>query len=351
MKRKSSRAEITSTQIVGLVLLILGFVIVLFLLQRFAIVGNIDRTVCHESVVLRGTVPSLVKNYVNLNCKTKKVCASDNLFGKGDCDAFAKSENIVKAKVSDKDDVERMISREVLECWNIMGEGKMSLFSSGLASFGIGGVYPTCVICSRIDFEEGLEEKIDLANVDVLDYMNKHQAPNKEVSYLEAIIGEGSVSDSGLDVDFEKISDVEFDGKKVGDAVTEVAQNPEKNKGTEELAVLFMQISAPSGKEVLKNLGTAGIIAGGIIAFSPLRGAAGKVVEVAVANPLATFILVGLGGAVVAGTTIYNGHVTAGKCGDVVIGGEAGEGCSVVRVVNYNVSEIKKYCSVIEGIA
>jgi cystathionine beta-lyase len=37
-------------------------------------------------------------------------------------------------------------------------------------------------------------------------------------------------------------------------------------------------------------------------------------------------------------------------CGDVSVGKDARDGCSVVRTVNYNVKDLSQYCSIIESI-
>jgi len=49
------------------------------------------------------------------------------------------------------------------------------------------------------------------------------------------------------------------------------------------------------------------------------------------------------------GSVAINQYITAGYCGDVSYGDNAREGCSVVRLVDYNITEIKKYCAVIES--
>ena len=46
---------------------------------------------------------------------------------------------------------------------------------------------------------------------------------------------------------------------------------------------------------------------------------------------------------------IHQRGVTAGYCGDVTVGSEAREGCSSVRLVDYDLEQIKTYCSVIES--
>ena len=43
--------------------------------------------------------------------------------------------------------------------------------------------------------------------------------------------------------------------------------------------------------------------------------------------------------------------VTAGYCGDISVGQDARNGCSIVRTVKYDAEEIKKYFSFIESIS
>src|SRR3989344_3389121 len=186
---KNKNADITTSQIVMIILLVAGFAIIVFFIIQLSWSGQINRQVCHESVVVRGTLPSLARGYIPLKCMTDKVCITSSTFGS--CEAFKDVKGVTRARISsDKDkarkDIERTITQEIYSCWTMMGQGKLSLFSQELTkTYGIGTVYPTCVLCSRIAFDKTSLEKTgaDLSKIDVLEYMMSHMVPGKNVSY------------------------------------------------------------------------------------------------------------------------------------------------------------------------
>ena len=67
------KGEITTSQLVTIVLFILGFAILLFALYELIWKGDLDKQVCHQSVILRATMPDIAKGYVPLKCKTEKI--------------------------------------------------------------------------------------------------------------------------------------------------------------------------------------------------------------------------------------------------------------------------------------
>ena len=87
-----------------------------------------------------------MKNVVPLKCATEKVCISDK--SKGECSEFETTKGITKVKVEKVADVEKLVSQKMVDCWTMMGEGKVSIFSPWVAqTYGIGEIYPSCVIC------------------------------------------------------------------------------------------------------------------------------------------------------------------------------------------------------------
>jgi hypothetical protein len=358
---KNKKGALAPETLVKIILLIAGFAILILVFTQINWTGEIDREVCHQSVLLRATTPSAAKNLIPLRCKTSKLCINSGLFG-GKCeDSFENSKEVQKIKVNDIRDVEKLISEEVVSCWSDMGEGKVSLFSQYWAeTFGIGGVYPTCVIYSRIGFDEDLD--VDLQKMDVLKYMREHKMPDKEISYFEYLAGEeeGKLS---IDIDSMKIKDVtkievEGEDKLVVDEEDSVLISGEE--GLEEavknpyddIAIVFMQISAPGHGDSVLNLGKAALglgIAGGSFAGPSL--VAKGIKRVGLKGGLITLgaAILGVGAQQI--NVAYNRGVTAGYCGDISVGSEARNGCSVVRVVNYDKESIQKYCSVIESIA
>ena len=187
--KNTKLGEITTSQIVMIILLVVGFAIIIFFIIQLAWSGQVNEQVCHESVVLRGTLPSVTQGYIPLKCMTDKVCITSSTFGS--CSAFEGVKGVTKVRISSdnekaRKDIERTITQEIYNCWTMMGEGKLSLFSQALAqTYGIGTVYPTCMLCSRIAFDAASLEKtgVDLSKIDVLEYMMSHKVPGKNVSY------------------------------------------------------------------------------------------------------------------------------------------------------------------------
>jgi len=215
---KNEKGELTLGTLVSIILLIAGFAIIVFFLFLMNWGDEVSRETCHQSVIYRGTLPSLgdVKDYIPLKCKTAKYCISSNK--KGECEEFKNTEEAQTVQVRDLEEIERFISRDILECWKTMGEGKISIFSNWLNdNFGIGTSYPSCVICSRIAFDEVNLEKagIDLSKINIRQYMLTHTAPNKEISYAKYLAGENGLMDVGGLGDFEFKELVEENGELV----------------------------------------------------------------------------------------------------------------------------------------
>ncbi len=184
----NKKAELTSKHIVGLVILVVGFAILLLLYWQISWTGNIDREVCHQSVILRATAPDTVlgtKDYVPLKCATRKICITDKFFGKGDCEEFA-GEKYEKVRISGselerQEQINMFIAREMADCWAMMGEGKVQVFARELVSTS---AKRECSICARIAFDKSLKEEIGEVK-GLGEYLISHKVPNKDISYWE----------------------------------------------------------------------------------------------------------------------------------------------------------------------
>jgi hypothetical protein len=183
------RGEITTSTVVKLIILMLGFFLIVFLISQFNWTGQISDETCHQSVVYRGSLPSTagVNNYVPLKCKTNKICITSGFIG-GNCEEFKGMSGIAKVKVTDIHQVEKVIADNIIKCWSKMGEGKISVFSQWLAqNYGVGRTYSSCVICDRVAFDkESLTAKgIDLSKMNVEVYMSTRLMPDKNVTYSQ----------------------------------------------------------------------------------------------------------------------------------------------------------------------
>jgi len=359
---KIQKAEMSSKMIVTLILLIIGFGIILLVYAQLNWKSQTDKEICHESVVLRATLPQTggVQNTFPLKCKTSKICVRGNkLFGGGECEELKNYEEVNYADVDDLTEVEKLISQEIVDCWSVMGEGKLPLFSQFIAgTYGFGDVYPTCVICSRIAFDEKTlkEKNINVAERDVLKYMRTHKIPNGEVSYYDYLTQN---SPAGVSIS-EKINisllnnDEEGSNESVEINLKDFVENSDEE---EEIAILFMQISAPSGSEVFLN--SMSTLAAGAGLYTAVGGVpalkfAGRGLVTACGGPIRGTIcaaVAAIGVGYQQWSAYDNRDIAATACGDVFLEDEARNGCSVVRTVNYNLEEISQYCGVIESIA
>ena len=180
-KEMNKKGEMTSKMLITVILLIVGFVILLFVYLQFG-EGDVDREVCHQSAVFRGTLPDIldIKNLPSLKCKTRKVCITDKIFGKGDCEGELGKEydtiRISKDKDKTEEEINRFVARELASCWAMMGKGKLQIFTRDAST------KKRCSICSRIAFDKELKEKFP--KVEGLgDYLVTREVPNQDVSY------------------------------------------------------------------------------------------------------------------------------------------------------------------------
>ncbi|MCK5149776.1 hypothetical protein KAJ87_02530 [Candidatus Pacearchaeota archaeon] len=174
------KGELTTQQIVMLIILITSFVIILFLLFRLNFGETTEKEICHNSVVLKGN-SQLPDNALSLDCKTSYICISKD----GSCDKMKNSE--IK-KVASDEEVYQILADELADCWWMFGEGKIDYVQKDLIS----NLY--CSLCSQIAFDEsvkeipGFEEGI-FNQKDLYDFMSKEKLSGGEKTYLEYLMG------------------------------------------------------------------------------------------------------------------------------------------------------------------
>jgi len=388
MEKKNKKGDISAATLIGVILLVIGFGIVLVFVFRVYYSGNVDREVCKESVTLRaiasgvspGFAQKTAEDFVDLVCKTQKKCITAGIIG-GRCDENFGSEKVTKVKVKSETQVEKAIADEIISCWDMMGKGRLSLFSPGwTARYGFrssegdelnpGSVYSSCIICSRIAFDlERLENRgVDLSELDVYDYMLKHKMYGKDITYAEYI---GSASPAGVSLageeDMQKIvGAIAENVSEEGIEITKVdKEDLPKPTTSDELAIVFVQIKAPGYWHVLRNVATDAAIAGagaaiGLstakFAFPPLRwlasGATKLIGLVGAAKAAIVGAAVLVGALVVQGYNVYSNAETAfGHCGDIEFEDGEDYGCSAVRAIYYDADNLKRICGVIESTA
>jgi len=182
-----NKGELTTQQLVGIIILIMSFVIILFFLFRLNLGETTDKEICHNSVALKaqtalGSGP--------LDCKTSYVCIS----GGGKCEGFNPSITIdidlnprtVESKSKEeivKEEIMKAIAEEMADCWWMFGEGKVDYV--GTEFFGS----TQCALCSIISFDEKIKEYEKLSGgisyLSFYDELKKPRTENKQETYLE----------------------------------------------------------------------------------------------------------------------------------------------------------------------
>jgi hypothetical protein len=364
------KGEVSTSFVVGIILLLIGFVLVLAVFSQIAFNETNAINVCHSSVILRATSPiDSLKNYVPLNCYTKKVCLSTLLGGK--CnegqESFAGEKSITKIRIDTSDaenaklQIEKAIAREALECWTMMGEGKVGVFNEEwYGDYGFGETKSSCVICSRIDVDKSLvdawqKDLAVLSKADPFEYMRTHKAPNTQISYLDAISGDNfgnGFAYGGGEVNLEGLDSNYFSNVNINEIKSKLSEQEKNQKDFEELAVIFMQVKTESIGDVAENWGQTLLLAGSTSAlFAPKFTLTSlfSITKTAIVYWPVTLAVVAIGGGAITLNTWNNQAITSSYCGDISFGAQSEKGCSVLRVVKYNIDEISKFCGAIDG--
>ncbi len=342
--------------IIGLIVVIASFAIILSLLFRLDLIGQSDDEICRLSVLSRASVWESTQGLLPLKCSTKKIC-----LGLGDeCSQFVGEENVKTIKLPKGNDasstskaarmIEKTSAESMYNCWDLMGQGKLDLFSGSDASdltstildvgsglFGVSGAKPVCFICSRIALSEELEKRRDiLSKVDMARYLaTEKPTPESKKTYLQLFTDEQVRSYPG-----EIVELVNSGSETVSD----------------EIAYVFMQVLAKGEPldEAVRTGTNTGILVGGSLFLGPV-GRFTNFLGLGVLFKVGTTAVVsGLAGGFAYYQTGKNQDFAVQHCGQFASGetenGKLRKGCSIVKPVDYNdVNTINQLCYRIEG--
>jgi hypothetical protein len=193
---KGQRGELTTQQIVGLIVLIVSFSIILILIFRLNLGETTNKEICHNSVLLKSK--SLVGGA--LDCRTNYVCLS----GGRKCEGINPTETIEidLNQESDeiKDDIMKAIADEMADCWWMFGEGKID-YVGGVNIIG----NKVCALCSKISFDEIIKNKEELKEgitYEIFYEFLNNELKDKTQTYLQ-YFGIKKIEDSYFDNNFD----------------------------------------------------------------------------------------------------------------------------------------------------
>lgn len=176
--KKNRKGELTTTQLVTMIILIVSFVIVLFLLFRLNLGEITDKEICHNSVVTRGS-SILPTDSVPLKCQRSYLCLTND----GSCEVLTKP---VIEKAKTKDGIYGVLAEELATCWWMFGEGKINYVGSDLKE----NLY--CSICAQVAFDDSVNEILTDGALDkegLYIYMQDNKVIGKDETYLNYLYG------------------------------------------------------------------------------------------------------------------------------------------------------------------
>lgn len=249
---KKNKAELTTQQIVMLIILITSFAIILFLLFRLNLGKTTDKELCYNSVITKG-ISVLPKESISLNCHRQYVCITSD----GTCEGLTKPE-IVKVKTLDE--VYKRLANEMADCWWMFGEGKVDYVGEKATKKNY------CSICSQILFDDSLEdvEGIDgnISKDKLYDYLANQKISGKEITYLKYLFGTNDINE------LRKQS------------MKATGQEGEGTFGNIKIGSQYFAIMGITNEigDIYKWIGGIGAVAGVVIAFTPVGWVGGAIV-------------------------------------------------------------------------
>ena len=175
MLRMNKKGELSSSQLVTIIILIVSFAVILIFFYMFNFKGEVSKESCRNSVVLRGTAMS--KSVVQLQCETKDVCFSKT----GNCDSAKKGTEIIR--VVDKPALLNELGTLMYDCWWQFGEGKIDYRAAG-----IGSTESYCAVCNTIKFDSSIKGNSEMNSISLADLygsLQNRKVPNRDESYLQ----------------------------------------------------------------------------------------------------------------------------------------------------------------------
>lgn len=157
----SKKGELTTQQIVTLIVLIISFAVILFLLFRLDLGEETDKEICHNSVVMQGKTSILGGS---LDCNTNYVCISGGDKCKDITPSVTKKIDLTKSDKDKENQIYKAIAEEMADCWWMFGEGRVDYEGNDWKGYH-------CAICSIIKFDEKIQG-LPLTYEGLYEYLN-----------------------------------------------------------------------------------------------------------------------------------------------------------------------------------
>lgn len=181
---KDKRGELTTQQIVTLVILITSFVVILFLLFRLNLGEETSKEICRNSVITKGK-SVFPTSAVQLNCYRSYNCITQD----GTCEGLNKPE--IK-KVENLSQIYGEVAMEMADCWWMFGEGNVDYIGTGATKKNY------CSICSQIAFDNSLKDVPGvnggkISKDELYNYLAKTNVSGEDYTYSQYLFGTNNI--------------------------------------------------------------------------------------------------------------------------------------------------------------
>lgn len=320
-----------------------------------------------------------------------------------DCKQFAGEENVRNVEVNLNNPIKaaEIIQREtanaMYDCWFMMGQGKMDIFSgasNGIidataewAKISVQQVKPSCIVCSRVAFSDALTKNDEwnetAKSIDYNRFLSNSKVPNSALTYMQAFTDEGIGSGYGAigqtenkladyinkegnidNDDLENIKKILIEQSPLDKdtiqkmTVSEIQDyiNQLKTKKSDQLAIVFAQIKVSNVKDGDQFWNT--LQNGAILSATAGISGPGKVLGLLGFTPLTKVVsyIIGVGGvstylAYQAEDQNYqNQALSAATCGKFEsTNKDPQKGCSLVKLMSWDINSVNGLCGSIEG--
>ncbi len=175
------KGEISTQQIIILIILITSFIVVLYFLFGLNFGQESARELCHNSVLTKSQ--ALTPKSTSLQCERTYICITED----GTCEGMTNPEEI---EVETRDELYEVLSEEMAVCWWMFGAGKLDYVGDKASKKNY------CSICSQIYFDDSLnnlnEVEGEISKDGLYDYMSKNNYSGDQ-TYAEYILGTNDI--------------------------------------------------------------------------------------------------------------------------------------------------------------
>jgi len=181
---KLKKGELTTQQIVGLIILITSFVIILFFLFRLNIGKESKSELCHNSAILKSK-SIFPKDTTQLSCYRSYKCITQD----GSCEGLNNPEIV---KVDNITKIYSELANEMTDCWWMFGNGNVNYVGKDFLKNNY------CSICSQVLFDNSLNKINGVKNGQIskdelYDYISKTKMSDGKNTYAEYLFGTNNI--------------------------------------------------------------------------------------------------------------------------------------------------------------